>query len=812
VLIEEEIKRSYLDYAMSVIIGRALPEVRDGLKPVHRRILFAQHELKNDYNKAYKKSARVVGDVIGKYHPHGESAVYDAIVRMAQDFAMRYMLVDGQGNFGSVDGDPPAAMRYTEVRMARLAHEFLQDIEKETVDYVENYDGSLSEPVVLPTKVPNLLVNGATGIAVGMATNVPPHNLGEVARAVVALIDDPEVTVDDLMRHVPGPDFPTGAFIFGRQGIADAYRTGKGTIHLRARANVEVGRNKKTSIVVSELPYQVNKARMLERIADLVKEKKIEGITDIRDESDRDGLRVVLELKREVVPQVVLNQLFKFTQMQMSFGINLLAIVNSRPEVLSLKDILHHFIEHRREIVLRRTAYDLKKAEAREHILAGLKIALDHLDRVIELIRAAKNPAQAREQLMEELSLTETQAGAILEMRLQRLTGLEREKIQQEYRDIIKEIARLREILGSEEKVRAIIRAETAALAEAYGDTRRTEIVGAAKDIDVEDLIAEEEMVVTLSHAGYIKRSPISLYRSQRRGGKGIKGMTPKDEDFVEALFVASTHSYMLVFTARGKLYWVKVHELPQGGRATRGKAIVNLLNIEPGDHVATVLAVREFAEGRTVVMSTAGGIVKKTDLMAFSRPRAGGIIAINIASEDRLVAARLTDGDMEIFLATRQGQAIRFHESNVRAMGRTAAGVKGVDLGVDDRVVAMEAVAGAASLLTVTENGFGKRTQIDEYPLRNRGGKGVITIKTTERNGPVVGGLLVSDEDEAMLVSDQGRIVRLKVGDISIIGRNTQGVKLIGLNPGERLVSVARLAEPENGEAADLEAAPEPA
>ncbi len=796
-MIEEEIKRSYLDYAMSVIIGRALPEVRDGLKPVHRRILFAMRELKNDYNKPYKKSARVVGDVIGKYHPHGEAAVYDALVRMAQDFSMRYLLVDGQGNFGSVDGDPPAAMRYTEVRMAKLAHQFLEDIDKDTVEFVDNYDGSLQEPALLPTKVPNLLINGATGIAVGMATNIPPHNLREVARAVVALLDDPDLGVDQLMEYIPGPDFPTGAFIFGREGIREAYRTGKGTIHLRARANVEVAaRGKKTSIVVSELPYQVNKARLLERIAELVRDRKIEGITDIRDESDRDGLRIVLELKRDAQPQVILNQLFKYTQMQMSFGVNLLAIVNNRPQVLTLKDVLMHFIEHRREIVLRRTAFDLKKAEARAHILEGLKIALDHLDRVIALIRAAKSPAEARAQLMEELSLSQAQANAILEMRLQRLTALERDKIVQEYKDIIKEIARLREILGSEEKVRAIIREETLALAEEFGDERRTEIVSDTGEIELEDMIAEEEMVVTLTHAGYIKRSPISLYRAQRRGGKGVRGMAPKDEDFVESLFVASTHSYLLVFTTRGKLHWLKVHELPQGGRATRGKAIVNLINIAPGDHVATVLAVRQFDPGRQVVMATQKGIVKKTPLEAFSRPRAGGIIAINVAADDRLVAARLTDGDMEIFLATRQGQAIRFRESDVRSMGRTAAGVKGIELAPGDQVVAMEAVAGAPALLTVTENGYGKRTRIDEYPLQRRGGKGVITIQTSQRNGPVVGALLVDENDEVMLISDRGKIVRTRVGGISVIGRRTQGVRLIRLEPGERLVGVARLAE----------------
>jgi DNA gyrase subunit A len=802
VLIEEEIKRSYLDYAMSVIIGRALPEVRDGLKPVHRRILYAMHELKNDFNKPYKKSARVVGDVIGKYHPHGDSAVYDALVRMAQDFSLRYMLVDGQGNFGSIDGDAPAAMRYTEVRMSKLAHEFLQDIDKETVDWGDNYDGSLQEPAIMPTKVPNLLVNGSSGIAVGMATNIPPHNLGEVARAVVALIDDHDIDIPGLMRHLPGPDFPTRGFIQGVEGIRDAYTTGRGIIQMRARANVEVhSRTKKTSIIVSELPYQVNKARLLERIAELVKDKKIEGISDIRDESDRDGMRVVLELKREARPQVILNQLFKFTQMQSTFGVNLLAIVNNRPELLNLKQILSLFIDHRLEIILKRTAFDLKKAEARAHILEGLKTALEHLDEVIQMIRAAKNPAEAKSSLILRLQLSDAQTQAILDMRLQRLTGLEREKILEEYREIIKEMARLCAILGSEDLVRTIIREETQALADSFSDPRRTEIVGQADEIELEDMIAEEDMVVTLSHAGYIKRVPISLYRSQRRGGKGKRGMATREEDFVESLFVASTHSYLLVFTTLGRLYWLKVHELPQAGRASKGKAIVNLLNFLPEEKVATVLAVREFSEGREVVMATVQGIIKKTDLMSFSRPRSGGIIAMNIAESDRLVSARLTDGSMEIFLATRQGQAIRFKEEQVRSMGRTAAGVRGINLDEDDALVAMEALAGAPSILTVTENGYGKRTRLDEYPLQNRGGKGVITIKTTDRNGPVVGVLVVEDTDEVMLSSDSGDVIRLKVSGISKIGRNTQGVKLKDLSPVERLVSVERLAEREEEE-----------
>ncbi len=800
VLIEEEIKRSYLDYAMSVIIGRALPDVRDGLKPVHRRILFAMHDLKNYYNRSYKKSARVVGDVIGKYHPHGDQAVYDALVRMAQDFALRYTLVDGQGNFGSVDGDAPAAMRYTEVRMAKLASEFLADIDKETVEFVENYDGSLEEPALLPTRVPNLLVNGSAGIAVGMATNIPPHNLGEIAQAVVALIDDPEITVKGLMKYVPGPDFPTRGFIYGRKGIKEAYETGRGVIYMRARASVETqARGKKNSIVVSELPYQVNKARLLERIAELVKDKKIEGISDIRDESDRDGLRVVLELKRDAVPQVVMNQLFKFTAMQSTFGINLLAIVNSRPEVLNLKDILGHFIEHRREIIIRRTRFDLAKAEARAHILEGLKIALDNLDKVIKMIRSSANPAEAKELLMAKLSLSDIQAQAILDMRLQRLTGLERDKILAEYREVIKQIAQLKAILASEELVRQIIREETQEIAKDFGDARRTEIVAQTSEIDLEDMIAEEDMVVTLSHTGYIKRTPASLYRAQRRGGKGKKGMGTKDEDFVEKLFVASTHHYLLIFTDAGRLYWLKVHEIPQAGRASKGKAIVNLLQVSSDEQVTTVLAVKEFSEDRQIIMATEGGTIKKTALMEYSRPRPGGIIALRLAEGDRLVSARLSDGDMEVFMATRSGKAIRFGEDKVRTMGRVAAGVKGIDLEGDDAVVAMEAVAGSPTVLTVTANGFGKRTRLDEYPLRNRAGKGVITIKTSERNGPVVGALTVDDDDEMMLISDQGQIIRMKVGGINVLGRNTQGVKLIGLKTGERLVGVASLAENED-------------
>jgi DNA gyrase subunit A len=658
------------------------------------------------------------------------------------------------------------------------------------------------EPMILPTKVPNLLVNGSSGIAVGMATNIPPHNLSEIAQGILALLDNPDITLEQRMRLIPGPDFPTRGFIQGRQGIRDAYASGRGSITMRARASIEVhARTKRSSIIVSELPYQVNKARLLEKVADLVKDKKLEGISDLRDESDRDGMRIVFEIKREAQPQVVLNQLFKFTQMQTTFGVTLLAIVNNRPELLGLKQVLSLFIDHRREIILKRTAFELKKAEARAHILEGLKIALDQLDRTIALIRAAKNPPEAKASLMGQLQLSDIQASAILEMRLQRLTGLEREKILQEYREIIKEISRLRGILSSEALVRDIIRAETTTLTETHGDPRRTEIVGEAEDIALEDMIAEEDMVVTLSHAGYIKRAPISLYRAQRRGGKGKRGMATRDEDFVESLFVASTHSYLMVFTSLGRLYWIKVHELPQAGRAARGKAIVNYLNLLPGEKVATVLAVREFSAGRYVLMVTESGVVKKTDLMDFSRPRAGGIIALGLSQGDQLVSARLCDGSMEVFLATRGGQAIRFTESQVRSMGRTAAGVRGISLEKGDAVVAMEALAGAPSILTVTEFGFGKRTRLDEYPLQNRGGKGVITIKTTDRNGTVVGVLVVEDTDEVMLSSDAGEIIRLKVSGIREIGRNTQGVTLKDLKDGERLAGVARLAEAEDEE-----------
>ena len=795
--IEDEMKRSYLDYAMSVIIGRALPDVRDGLKPVHRRVLFAMRELKNDWNKPYKKSARIVGDVIGKYHPHGDTAVYDTIVRMAQDFSLRYPLVDGQGNFGSVDGDSAAAMRYTEVRLTRLAHEMLEDLDKNTVDFAPNYDETLTEPSVLPAKVPNLLVNGSSGIAVGMATNIPPHNLSEVVDATTALIDNPDISRKELMTLMPGPDFPTSGIIYGSKGIEDAYETGRGIIKMRARVIVERdSRTGRESIVVTEIPYQVNKARLIEKISDLIKEKRIEGIKFIRDESDREGMRVVMALKKDEVAGVILNQLYAFTQMEATFGIILLAIVDQQPRVLTIKELLNHFVEHRKEIIVRRTRFDLEKAEDRAHILEGLKVALDHIDEVIRVIRASKTPAEAKELLISQFELTARQAQAILEMRLQRLTGLERDKIQEEYKETIQAIARYREILASERLVLAIVKEELKEIKDRYGDRRRTEIVGTVEDISIEDMIVEEDMVVTVSHAGYIKRNPITLYNSQRRGGKGKTGMGTREEDFVDRLFVASTHDTFLFFTNLGRVYWRKVHELPQAGRLARGKAIVNLLALGERERLATVLPVRSFEPGWTVIFTTKSGLVKKTDILAYSRPRSGGIIALNLVEGDELVAARITDGTTNVFLGSRHGKSIRFHESTVRPTGRPSQGVIGMRLDEGDFIVGMEVLTDGKTLMTVTENGYGKRTSIDEYPLRNRGGKGVITIKTTERNGMVVAIILVTDEDDLMLMTDRGKIIRMPVQDISVIGRNTQGVRLIAMEPGERVVSAARLAE----------------
>jgi DNA gyrase subunit A len=799
--IEDELRKSYMDYAMSVIIGRALPDVRDGLKPVHRRVLYAMHELGNAYNKPYKKSARVVGDVIGKYHPHGDSAVYDTIVRMAQDFAMRCPLVDGQGNFGSIDGDSAAAMRYTEVRMDKLAHELLADLEKETVDFGPNYDDSLQEPLVLPCKFPNLLVNGSEGIAVGMATKIPPHNLGEVINGLIAIIDDSTLDNDELFRLIKGPDFPTAGFILGREGIRQAYETGRGIVQMRARALVEKDRRTgREKIVINEIPYQVNKAKLIEKIAELVKTRKIEGISDLRDESDREGIRVVVELKKDVIPEVILNQLYKMTAMQSSFGIIMLAIVNGQPRVLSLREVLEHFIDHRKEIVTRRCIFELRKAEEKAHILEGFKIALENLDEVIAIIKQSANPREAKERLIERFGLSEIQAQAILDLRLHRLTGMERDKILEEYRDILALIQRLKEILASEVEILKIIKTELLEIKDKFADERRTEIVDQRGDLSLEDLIVDEDMVVTVSHAGYIKRNAVSLYRSQRRGGKGVTGMRPKEEDFVEQLFIASTHSFVLVFTDAGKVYWLKVHEIPQGGRASRGKAIVNLLQLASGENVTSILPVKEFIEGRYIVFATQNGIVKKTDLMAYANPRAGGIIALTIDEGDRLVSTRLTDGDMDILLASQSGKAIRFPEKDARPMGRTSRGVRGMQLEGDDRVIGMEVVSDttAATLVTVTEKGYGKRTDLDEYRQQGRGGKGIITIKTSERNGRVVDIKLINDDFDLMFITDGGKVLRTRVGDLSIIGRNTQGVRLMVLEPGERIVAVAKLAEKE--------------
>jgi DNA gyrase subunit A len=798
--IEKEMKKSYLDYAMSVIIGRALPDIRDGLKPVHRRVLYAMRELKNDWNKPYKKSARIVGDVIGKFHPHGDAAVYDTIVRLAQDFSMRYPLVDGQGNFGSIDGDPPAAMRYTEIRMMRLAHEMLEDLEKETVDFVPNYDESLNEPTVLPARIPNLLINGSAGIAVGMATNIPPHNLSEVIVALKALIDNADISINELIKIIPGPDFPTGGIIYGNESIRGAYHSGRGAIRIRARIAVEKDkRTQRETLVITELPYQVNKAKLIENIAALIRDKEINGIQYVRDESDREGLRIALGLRKDQIAGVVINQLYKHTRLETSFGIIFLAVVNGRPELLNLKEILQYFVLHRKEIIIRRTRYDLRKAEDQAHILEGLKVALDNLDAVVALIRACKSPSEAKSQLIHKFSLSEKQAQAILEMRLQRLTGLEQEKIQQDYKNTLMDIARFKEILASERLVLNIIKDELTAIQEQFGDQRYTEIVSETKEITIEDMIVEEDMVVTISQRGYIKRNPITLYRNQRRGGKGKTAMGTKEDDFVEHLFIASTHHTFLFFTNLGKVYWCKVYDIPQAGRMSLGKAIVNLLNLEKDEQLTTVLAVPEFKPGYHVLMATKNGVIKKTDLMAFSRPRSGGIIALNLLEDDELIAARITDGTLNVFLGSRKGKAIRFHESDIRPSGRVATGVRGMRLGSGDYIVGMEVLSHGQTLFVVTENGYGKRTSIDEYPVQKRGGKGVISIKTTERNGLVVGILLVSDEDDLMLMTNIGKVIRMPVDSISVISRNTQGVTLMGMDTDERVVGAARLAEKED-------------
>jgi DNA gyrase subunit A len=802
VYIEDEMRQSFMDYAMSVIISRALPDVRDGLKPVHRRVLYAMYDLGNTWDKPYKKSARVVGDVIGKYHPHGDTAVYDTIVRLVQDFSMRYPLIDGQGNFGSIDPDPPAAMRYTEIRMARLAEELLADIEKETVDFIPNYDDSLKEPAVLPSRIPNLLINGASGIAVGMATNIPPHNLGEVIDGLVALVENPELTIDQLMTYIPGPDFPTGGFIHGQEPIVQAYTEGKGIVQMRGKSFTEtVKRTGKEQIVISEIPFMVNKGRIIEQIANLVQEKKIDGIADLRDESDREGMRIVIELKRDAVAEVVINQLYKHTALQESFGINMLAIVEGRPKILNLKEALKAFLDHRKEVVTRRTAYDLRKAEERLHILEGLRIALDNLDAVIVLIRNSQDPKVAKDGLMATFGLSEVQAQAILDMRLQRLTGLERDKILQEHKQTVELIAQLRAILASEKEIYRIIVEELKEIKKQYGDDRRTQIIPRSEEISVEDLIVDEDMAVTISHEGYIKRNPVSLYRAQRRGGKGKIGTTTKEEDFVEYLFIASMHSYILFFTTIGKVYWIKVHELPQASRAAKGRPIVNLLHLEPGERVSAFLSVRDFVEGRFVIFATKKGLIKKTDLMAYSNPRASGIRAIGLEEGDEVIGVKLTDGQQEIILSTLEGQSIRFKEEQVRATGRGSYGVVGIRLDPGDAVVSMEMLSRGANILTVSENGYGKRTEMEEYPLQSRGGKGVITMKATDKTGRVVGGQQVTEDDQLMLITNTGKIIRLRIKDIRVIGRNTQGVRLIDLEEGERVVSLARLAEKEEDE-----------
>jgi DNA gyrase subunit A len=835
--IEDEMRKSYLDYAMSVIIGRALPDVRDGLKPVHRRILYGMYEQGNTASKAYKKSARIVGDVMGKYHPHGDSAIYDSIVRMAQDFSMRYRLVDGQGNFGSVDGDNPAAMRYTEIRLTRLAEELMRDdIDKETVDFVPNYDGTEREPTVLPAKYPNLLVNGSSGIAVGMATNIPPHNLGEVIDACLMVIENPHASVKELMAVMPGPDFPTAGFIFGVEGIYDAYNTGRGIIQVRARAAIEAQKkSEREQIVVTEIPYMTNKKRLLEKIAELVHDKRIEGISDLRDESDREGMRIVIELKRDAIAEVVLNNLYRNTQMQTTFGIIFLAIVNNKPEVMDLPTLLHHFVEHRKEIVVRRTRYDLRKAEERAHILEGLVKALDVIDELIALIRGSRTPQEAKSGLIERWQFSDVQAQAILDMRLQRLTGLEREKILAEYEEVQATIRRLREILGSESLVLGIISAELREIKEAYGDVRRTEIVPQASDITIEDMIADEDMVITVSRGGYIKRSPLSLYRAQRRGGKGRIGMQTKEEDIVEHLFVASAHSYVLVFTDRGRLYWIKVHQIPEVASNARGKAIVNLLTVEQNESVRALLTIRNFNDAKYVVMVTRAGKIKKTELTAFSNVRATGIIAIDINEGDDLYAVRLSQGDDEIFIGTHDGMAIRFNENGVRPMGRGAAGVKGISLREGDYVVEMDVLPASGEpvpeppaegeepeiletesesddaeviatdergqVLTVTEKGFGKRTPVSAYRLQSRGGIGVTNIKTTDKNGKVAGISYVFEDDQVLLITEQGMIIRTNVADIRSIGRSTQGVRVINIDENDLVVAAVKLVDKDDGE-----------
>ncbi|MFQ5636796.1 MAG: DNA gyrase subunit A [bacterium] len=799
VLIEKEMKDSYIDYSMSVIVSRALPDVRDGLKPVHRRILYGMHDLGLRPNSAYKKSARIVGEVLGKYHPHGDSAVYDSMVRMVQDFSLRYPLVDGQGNFGSVDGDSPAAMRYTEARLTVIAEEILQDLEKNTVDFVPNFDETLKEPTVLPSVLPNLLVNGSSGIAVGMATNIPPHNLGEVVDALIALIDKPDLTLDSLIKHITGPDFPTGAIIYGDVGIDEAYRSGRGRVVIRARSNIEIVKSGREKIIVSELPYQVNKSNLIEKIAFLVNDRKLEGISDVRDESDRDGMRMVIELKRDAQPEVVLNQLFKHTQMQVTFGVNLLALVKGAPKVLNLKEMLDYFLEFRHEVVVRRTQFELDKAEKRAHILEGLKICLDNIDEIVNIIKKSKNPESARNALIKRFKLSEIQAQAILDMRLQRLTGLERNKIEQEYLDTIKLIEKLRSLLENRTKRMQLIKEELSEIREKYADERRTEIISETEEFSVEDMIAEEDMVITISHAGFIKRFPVTSYRRQLRGGRGSTGASTKTEDFIEHLFIASTHDYILFFTNKGRCHWLKVHELPQAGRATKGRAIVNLLRISNEERIAAFVTVKEFDDKQFLVMATRKGLVKKTVLSSYRNPRRGGINAITIREGDDLIDARLSNGNHDIFLGTHKGYAIRFNETEVREMGRTASGVKGINLSQGDFVVGMIVVKRDGTVLVVSEKGSGKRTQLSEYRVSHRGGKGIFTIKVNDKIGGLVGLKEVVDEDDIMIITSNGVVIRQSVKKLKVQGRNTQGFRLIRLDANDSVADVARVIKEED-------------
>ncbi|MCK5594579.1 DNA gyrase subunit A [bacterium] len=794
--IEDEMQRSYIDYAMSVIIGRALPDVRDGLKPVHRRILYAMHELGIASNKSYKKSARIVGDVLGKYHPHGDAAVYGTMTRMVQEFSSREPLIDGQGNFGSIDGDSAAAMRYTEVRMSKISEELLVNIEKETVDFVPNFDESLQEPTVLPANVPNLLINGSQGIAVGMATEIPPHNLGEVVDGVVSIIDNPDITVDELMHIIKGPDFPTGATIYGKKPIRDAYHTGRGLIQVRAKVGIEdIKETDRERIIITEIPYQVNKANLIKTIANLVRDHKIEGISDLRDESDKDGLRVVIELKKGEIAQIIINQLYKHTQMQITYGTILLAIDENRPKIFNLREMLDKFLQHRQEVVRRRTQFDLRKAKAKAHILEGLKIAIEHLDKVIKIIKSSKDADSARSSLMQEFKLSDLQARAILDMRLQRLTGLERDKIQQEYLDTIKIINQLEEILASDKKIMDIIKEEMLEVKKKYANPRRTQIVEQTTELGIEDLIAEEDMVITISHVGYIKRLPLTTYRRQHRGGRGIMGAGTKEEDFIEYVFVASTHDYILFFTDKGQVHWVKVYQIPQAGRLSRGKAIVNLLRIAPDEKVTAFVRVREFDDKHNLIMATERGITKKTNLVAYSHPRSGGIKGIKLDEGDRLISVRLTNGENDVLLATKDGKAIRFQEKAVRTVGRVSRGVRGIRLKKEDIIVGMEVVEDESTVVVVTANGYGKRTRFAEYRPQGRGGVGVINIHTGSRNGTVEGLRTVADNDELIVITAKGVIIRQPVKEIRVIKRNTKGTRLIRLDKGDRVVSIAKVA-----------------